>query len=95
MGVAASAATLLLSSAAFAGPLMNQLGYAPEAEKQVVYPGSDANGLEVRDLNGKTVLKLFDLAPSAGRIQLQSECHGIEYRNITIEPIAPKTQEKE
>ncbi len=45
--------------------------------------------------NGKTVLKLFDLAPSAGRIQLQSECHGIEYRNITIEPIAPKTQEKE
>jgi len=58
MGVTASAATLLLTSAAFAGPLMNQLGYAPEAEKQVVYPGSDANGLEVRDMNGKTVLKL-------------------------------------
>ena len=39
-------------------------------------------------LNGKTVLKLFDLMPAAGRIQLQSECHTIEYRNITIEPIA-------
>lgn len=36
--------------------------------------------------NGKTVMKLFDLVPAAGRIQLQSECHGIEYRNITIEP---------
>ena len=43
---------------AFAGPLMNQLGYAPEAEKQVVIPGNDDKGLEVRDLNGKTVLKL-------------------------------------
>ena len=41
-------------------------------------------------LNGKTVIKLFDLAPSAGRIQLQSECHAIEYRNISIEPIAAK-----
>ncbi len=41
-------------------------------------------------LNGKTVLKLFDLAPAAGRIQLQSECHTIEYRNITIEPVAKK-----
>ena len=37
---------------------MNQLGYAPGAEKQVVIPGNDANGLEVRDLGGKTVLKL-------------------------------------
>ena len=37
---------------------MNQLGYYPNAEKTVVYPGNDANGLEVRDLNGKTVLKL-------------------------------------
>ena len=41
-----------------AGPLVNQLGFAPNAEKTVVYPGSDANGLEVRDLKGKTVLKL-------------------------------------
>ena len=41
-------------------------------------------------LNGKTVLKLFDLVPAAGRIQLQSECHTIEYRNITIEPITRK-----
>lgn len=38
-------------------------------------------------LNGVTVLKLFDLKPSAGRIQLQSECHAIEYRNITISPL--------
>jgi hypothetical protein len=41
-------------------------------------------------LNGKTVLKLFDLAPAGGCIQLQSECHGIEYRNITIEPVAKR-----
>ena len=55
----AGAASVAVSfSSAFAGPLVNQLGFAPEAEKIVVYPGSDANGLEVRDLNGKTVLKL-------------------------------------
>ena len=41
-------------------------------------------------LNGKTMLKLFDLNPSAGRIQLQSECHAIEYRNIKIAPIRKK-----
>ena len=55
---AAIAAASLSASSAFAGPLMNQLGYYPNAEKTVVYPGNDANGLEVRDLNGKTVLKL-------------------------------------
>ena len=55
---AALAAASLFTSAAFAAPLMNQLGFYPEAEKTVVYPGNDANGLEVRDLNGKTVLKL-------------------------------------
>jgi len=38
-------------------------------------------------LNGETVVKLFGLYPSGGRIQLQSECHEIEYRNIYIEPI--------
>ena len=38
--------------------MVNQLGYAPQAEKQVVYPGGDANDMEVRDLKGKTVLKL-------------------------------------
>ena len=55
----AGAASVAVSfSSAFAGPLVNQLGFAPDAEKIVVYPGSDANGLEVRDLNGKTVLKL-------------------------------------
>ena len=55
---AALAAASLFTSAAFAAPLMNQLGLYPDAEKTVVYPGNDANGLEVRDLNGKTVLKL-------------------------------------
>ena len=55
----------------FAGPLMNQLGYAPEAEKQVVIPGNDANGLEVRDLKGKTVLKLK--APNVGEWEYSGE----------------------
>ena len=56
--VVAVAALSLSAVSAFAGPLVNQLGYYPDAEKTVVYPGNDANGLEVRDLNGKTVLKL-------------------------------------
>ncbi len=56
---------------ASAGPLMNQLGYAPEAEKQVVIPGNDANGLEVRDLKGKTVLKLK--APNVGEWEYSGE----------------------
>ena len=55
---AALAAVSLSASMAFAAPLMNQLGFYPDAEKTVVYPGNDANGLEVRDLNGKTVLTL-------------------------------------
>lgn len=38
-------------------------------------------------LNGVKVSELFDLYPSGGRIQLQSEGHGIEYRNITLEPV--------
>lgn len=56
--VAVSAAVSLLAAGAAAGPLVNQLGFHPESEKIVVYPGNDANGLEVRDLNGKTVLTL-------------------------------------
>ena len=55
---AAFVAASLSASLAFAGPLVNQLGYYPDAEKTVVFPGNDANGLEVRDLKGKTVLKL-------------------------------------
>ena len=55
---AAFVAAFLSASSAFAGPLVNQLGYYPDAEKTVVFPGNDANGLEVRDLKGKTVLKL-------------------------------------
>ena len=56
--VVAFAAVSLLAAGAVAGPLVNQLGFYPEAEKTVVYPGNDANGLEVRDMNGKTVLTL-------------------------------------
>ena len=55
---AAFVAVSLSATSAFAGPLVNQLGYYPDAEKTVVFPGNDANGLEVRDLKGKTVLKL-------------------------------------
>jgi endoglucanase len=54
----AVAALSLSAVSAFAGPLVNQLGYYPDAEKTVVYPGNDASGLEVRDMNGKTVLTL-------------------------------------
>ena len=58
VALSAVAVVSLCSATAIAGPLMNQLGYAPGAEKQVVIPGNDDKGLEVRDLNGKTVLKL-------------------------------------
>ena len=36
--------------------------------------------------NGKKVAGFRELKPSAGRIQLQSEGFGIEYRNIVLEP---------
>ena len=55
---AALAAASLFTSAAVAAPLVNQLGFYPNAEKTVVYPGNDANGLEVHDMHGKVVLKL-------------------------------------
>ena len=54
----AYAACSMLAAGAVAGPLVNQLGFYPDAEKTVVYPGNDANGLEVRDMDGKAVLKL-------------------------------------
>lgn len=38
-------------------------------------------------LNGEKVNEVFDLYPSGGRIQLQSEDHGIEYKDIWIEPL--------
>lgn len=47
-----------LVATASAIPLANQLGFTPDAEKTVIIPGNDANGIEVRDLGGKTVLKL-------------------------------------
>ena len=56
--LAVPAAISFSVASAFAAPLVNQLGFAPDAEKTVVFPGSDANGLEVRDLSGKTVLKI-------------------------------------
>lgn len=43
----ASAAISLSASGAVRAPLVNQLGFAPNAEKTVFYPGSDANMLEV------------------------------------------------
>lgn len=47
------------ATCAFAAtPAINQLGFAPKAEKLVVIPGNDANPVEVHDLNGKAVLKL-------------------------------------
>ena len=51
-------AVLAFTVPSFAIPLANQLGFAPESEKTVVIPGNDANPLEVRDMAGKTVLKL-------------------------------------
>lgn len=54
----ATAAVSLSAISVSAGPLVNQLGFFPESEKTVVYPGNDAGALEVRDLKGKTVLKL-------------------------------------
>lgn len=38
-------------------------------------------------LNGEQVNHVFDLYPCGGRIQLQSEDHGIEYKDIYIEPL--------
>ena len=54
-----------------------------------------AMGMVFNTLNSWFIGKwLFDLAPAAGRIQLQSECHAIEYRNITIEPVAKSPSQK-
>lgn len=47
-----------LCAGASATPLFNQLGFTPASEKLVVIPGSDANPVEIRDLDGKTVLSL-------------------------------------
>ena len=51
-------AALAFAMPSFAVPLVNQLGFTPEAEKTVVIPGNDANPLEVRDMAGTVVLKL-------------------------------------
>lgn len=37
--------------------------------------------------NGKLVNRATQVSPSAGRIQLQSELCGIEFRHVTIEPL--------
>lgn len=58
IGWAIFATPLMFAVNSFSVPLVNQLGFTPEAEKTVVIPGSDANEVEVRDLNGKTILKL-------------------------------------
>ena len=37
--------------------------------------------------NGMKTGEYWDLNPASGRIQLQSEGFGIEYRNITLDPL--------
>ena len=47
------------AASVFAGPLLiNQLGFNPESEKFALVPGSDANDAEIRDMDGKTILKI-------------------------------------
>ena len=38
-------------------------------------------------LNGVKTSEVFDVNPSGGRIQLQTEGHGVEYRDLVLEPI--------
>ena len=38
-------------------------------------------------LNGVKTSEVFDVEPSGGRIQLQTEGHGVEYRNLVLEPL--------
>ena len=38
-------------------------------------------------LNGVPLARFTDLSPSAGRIQIQSEGYGCEFRRITLEPL--------
>lgn len=41
--------------------------------------------------NGVTVVRACNIRPTGGRIQLQSEGHGVEYRRVTIEPLSRET----
>ena len=43
-------------------------------------------------LNGVPLLRLTGLSPSEGRIQIQSEGYGCEFRRITLEPITAKKE---
>lgn len=48
---------LFAAAASFAAtPMMNQLGFAPPAEKLVILPGNEATPIEIKDLKGRTVL---------------------------------------
>ena len=62
-------------------PNENPIGEWNKAE--VICKGDTA----VFFFNGKKVAAFSNLKPSAGRIQLQSEGFGIEYRNIILEPV--------
>ena len=42
-------------------------------------------------LNGVTVVRACNVRPTGGRIQLQSEGHGVEFRRVTIEPVPRET----
>ena len=68
---AALAVFSLSATVAVAAPLMNQLGFFPDAEKTVVYPGEGSDALEVRDMKGKTVLKVD--APKASEWEYSGE----------------------
>ena len=62
-------------------PNENPIGEWNKAE--VICKGDNAQFF----FNGKKVAEFRELKPSAGRIQLQSEGFGIEYRNIVLEPV--------
>ena len=63
-------------------PQMDQVTNHTHAKKLIVTVTGDSEFF----FNGKKVAGFRELKPSAGRIQLQSEGFGIEYRNIVLEP---------
>ena len=69
-----------------------------DIRRKAVYPENPVgewNALEIvcdgsriaAYLNGVKTSEVFDVNPSGGRIQLQTEGHGVEYRNLVLEPM--------
>jgi hypothetical protein len=69
-----------------------------DIKRKAVYPENPVgewNALEIvcdgsriaAYLNGVKTSEAFDVNPSGGRIQLQTEGHGVEYRNLVLEPL--------